>query len=218
MKGNSQLTSQKLTALRKKYPLPKGVPDAELNKEQVGQFMAVSPPTVSTWLSKGMPFVERGRNGSEYKFRAADVYAWHKAMLDQEQEVQDEAQRAIQAMRLELVGGGTNSSIDGLSPKDKREVFQTQMAHEQFMRERNELLVRDEVHDAFAKSFSIVRDALDSLPDELHREASLNNHQLGVLNEICDRVLQEMVRAHERFFDDRPVHSGDRRTDLFQVN
>jgi len=217
MRDTPVLSRRDLAALRRRYPLPDNVPEAELNLTQVAQFMGVSQVTVSNWLAAGMPYRQKGGNGREYCFSAGDVYAWRKSREADEDARGRRAHEAIQAMRLELIGGGLVGELDALSPKDKREVIQTQIAHEQFQRERNELLKRDDVIDAFEVIFSMIRDLLESLPDQIHREAGLTNKQIDIAAGICDRGLAETKTRIERFFADRPRRQKSRDR-LFDFN
>lgn len=208
---------KRLTELRKRFPLPDGVPDATINKKEIAAFLATTTVTLDSWLSQGLPALERGTNGREWKFRAADVWAWKCSRDAQEVADSDTAARTIQAMRLALIGGGTGKSIDGLSPRDKREVIATQMEHEKFQRERNELLRREDVRDAFEIVFSAIRDGLDALPDELHRELSLSPGHIEQASLICDRILAGVKNGIEQFFNDRPKAKA-RKENLFDMN
>lgn len=218
MAATSQMNKRELATLRRKHPLPDGVPDTELNLTQAAQFMNVSATTLNAWLSQGLPVIQRGGNGKDYKLRGGDIWAWKKAREADEDLRSREAMNAIQAMRLALVGGGLGDSIDALTPKEKREVIATQREHEAFAVDRHELLKREDVRDAFEVVFGLMRDSLDSLPDRIHREASLSNKQMGLASEICDRTLKEIEGRITRFFSDRPKGKASRRTDLLDIN
>jgi hypothetical protein len=70
-------------ALVAKYPMPKGGPDAEVNKNLLGAALDVSTTTIDKWLvlpeAERIPFVERGTNGRSYVFRLSVAYAWRMA-------------------------------------------------------------------------------------------------------------------------------------------
>lgn len=207
-----------LAKLRRKYPLPKDVPDAELNLTEAAAFLDVSTVTFGKYQAQGLPCLVQGGNGKEYVFRAADVWAWKRASEAGDEAKREAARATIQAMRMALVGGRMGSSIDALTPKEKREVISTQREIELLQRDRNELLAREDVADACEMFFGMVRDALDALPDEQAREAGLTNKQLGVAVDICDRTLTNLKTAIERFFADRPKRGARRRENLFDLN
>ncbi|QGY05496.1 terminase small subunit [Methylobacterium mesophilicum SR1.6/6] len=47
-----------------------------LNRIELAKIFAVSTNTISTWVEKGCPYVERGSNGVEYQFDSAAVIDW----------------------------------------------------------------------------------------------------------------------------------------------
>ncbi|MCJ2054005.1 terminase small subunit [Methylobacterium sp. J-070] len=47
-----------------------------LNRTELAKIFAVSTNTISTWVEKGCPYVERGSNGVEYQFDSAAVIDW----------------------------------------------------------------------------------------------------------------------------------------------
>ena len=47
-----------------------------LNRTELAGIFAVSTNTISTWVEKGCPYVERGSNGVEWQFDSAAVIDW----------------------------------------------------------------------------------------------------------------------------------------------
>ena len=47
-----------------------------LNRAEVAGIFAVSVNTVTTWIERGCPYVERGSNGVEWQFDSAAVIDW----------------------------------------------------------------------------------------------------------------------------------------------
>lgn len=214
MNASTEISADQLAELRDRFPLPEGVPDADLNMGELAQFMGVSQVTVQNWLRDGIPVLQRGGAGREYVFRAGDVWAWKKSREAEYQARNEQAQAAIQAMRLQLTGGELGDSINSLTPKEKREVFATQTEYERFMAERHELLRRGEVVDALEQIFLIVRNSIDALPDLLAREAHLDNKQVAMAITQCDQVLAEIEKCIEKFFADRPKGAQPKARDL----
>ena len=117
-------------ALVARYPLPEGVPDAVLNREEMGEALGVSLNTVTAWINAGMPVQAEGRNGRPYELRLSHCYAWNEARRRDEEVRSAQARDAISAMRLALVGGKSGDSIEALDPKQRREILTAQLAHE----------------------------------------------------------------------------------------
>lgn len=48
----------------------------QVNRSELAEVFGKSLPTISTWITKGCPVVERGRRGKEWVFDTADVANW----------------------------------------------------------------------------------------------------------------------------------------------
>lgn len=218
MNAIAQKCKKELAALRRKYPLPKSVPDTEFNLGQIAQFMGVSTTTINTWLSQGLPYLQKGGNGNEYKFRGGDVWAWKRAREADDDQRDKAAKKAIQAMQLELIGGGLGSSIEALTPREKKEIVAAQREIEGLQADRHELLIRDEVRDALEEIFAIWRDANEALPDAISREERLSAKQIAVIAKHCDRSLEFAIERIKRFWSERPKGKRKHREHLFELN
>ncbi len=113
-------------ALVAKYPMPKGVPDAEVNKNLLGAALDVSTTTIDKWLvlpeAERIPFVERGTNGRSYVFRLSVAYAWRMARDAQEAATRQHAEDATAQLRMEFLGGSIQDlSRAALSPKEQEQ-------------------------------------------------------------------------------------------------
>ena len=207
--------SAELDALVQRYPLPDGVPDAVLNKRELSEFFAVSVPTLDNWIRDGLPAKTEGTNGREWEFLASVAYAWKCSRDDGERLKAGEAQRAIEAMRLALVGGKAGDTIRALSARERKELYEVEVTHERLKRERNQSLDRDEVNAVLNDLLRIVRDGVSAFPDTLERVANLDGPAVASLIEACDELLEELARSIDRFFDDRPIVTREERKDLF---
>jgi hypothetical protein len=206
----------KIKALIKRFPLPEGVPDAKLNKSDVAQFFGVSLPTIETWLRDGMPWVAEGTNGRAWEFQASQVWAWRQAIIASEETRSAEAQAAIEAMRLKLIGGQAGDTLRALPPKERQQIYDVELAHRRLMAESNRLIQRDVVLEHLQDLLSLTRDAVTSLSDRLEREANLNGKQIEIVDAIGADLLVQLKNRIVEFFAIRPV--GERRSadrDLF---
>ncbi len=57
-----------------------------LTKEQLASAFDVSLTTVSTWIRKGCPYVERGSNGKAWQFSLSQVAAWREKMASKSEQ------------------------------------------------------------------------------------------------------------------------------------
>src|SRR3569623_2794267 len=77
--ADAPLTREQIAELVVRYPLPEGVIDAVLNREELAEALGTSLNTVTSWLNMGMPALEWGRNGKPYELQLSACYAWNEA-------------------------------------------------------------------------------------------------------------------------------------------
>ena len=204
-----------LADLVARHPLPDGVPDAVLNKGEVADFFGVSLPTVDAWIRDGMPVSSKGTNGQAWEFRAGHCWAWRQAREDDQRTRSKEAQAAIAAMRLQLVGGEAGDSIRALPPRERRDIYEVEAAHRRLMEVSNRLIDRDQVRDEIEQMLSLVRDAVTSLSDRMEREAGLTGAAIETVDTITADMLVTLHNRLAEFFDARPVSDRASDADLF---
>lgn len=174
------------------HQLPVGVDDAILNRGQLARALNVSEPTIDRWITDGMPVEEGGGNGRPYKFRLAACWAW-KCSREQEDAARDaDAERAVQQMRLALIGGGSGDSERALSPKQRGELYEAEYQYMRAARLRGELVPVREVEDLLEELLATVRDAVVALPDRLQRECHLDNRHVDRAVRACDDMLTDL--------------------------
>lgn len=213
----SNLTETGIEHLVERYPLPESVPDAIMTREELADALAVSLPTVSEWINRGMPVKEQGGQGRPYQLVLSHCWAWRQAWKAQEDLRSEEVKRAQAAMRLALVGGASGSSIEALDPKMRREIIAAQREHEMFARDRNNLLERQDVSDMLDQLLAMVRDTLESAPDRIERKEAIPPKAVTALVDICDAMVDEMRRRIEKYFQERPEGTAKRKRDLFDA-
>lgn len=202
--------------LVKRYPLPDGVPDAVLQKGELAQFMGVTLPTIESWIVKGMPVLEAGNSGRPWRLQASHVYAWRQSWLDEEQARSDEARAAIAAMRLKLIDGEVGDSIQGLPPRERKALYEVELAHRQLLTESNQLMPRDKVRELLEEMFSLIRDTATSMSDRCEREAGLTGEQIETIDRIGENLLEQLELRIAEFFQMQPVDQRPRSDrDLF---
>jgi len=87
---------------------------AQVNRAELAEILGVSLPTITSKVSKGMPFEQRGGRGREWTFDTAAVFEWEKeqavinATGDLSSVTDDELKRrklAAETMLVELEAG-----------------------------------------------------------------------------------------------------------------
>ncbi|MEC7509917.1 MAG: terminase small subunit [Pseudomonadota bacterium] len=87
---------------------------AQVNRAELAEILGVSLPTITSKVSKGMPFEQRGGRGREWSFDTAAVFEWEKeqaiinATGDLSSVTDDELKRrklAAETMLVELEAG-----------------------------------------------------------------------------------------------------------------
>ncbi len=211
------LNDDQLRDLVARYPLPEGVVDCSMTREELAEALAVSLPTITEWIGKGMPVKEMGGQGRPYQLVLSHCWAWRQAWKAQEDLRSDQVKKAQAAMRLALVGGSAGDSEMALDPKTRKEILSVQIEQERFQRERNELLRRADVAEAFDTLLGLVRDTMESAPDRIERREAIPAKVTDALVEVCDDMLAELRRRVEDFWSKRPVQEIRQARDLFDA-
>lgn len=178
--------------------LPDGVSDAVLNRSQLARALNTSENTIDRWMGDGMPVLEAGTNGRSYKFQLSACYAWRQ-LKDRERAAEDrQAEDAVRQMRLALIGGSGGDEERGLSAKERAAIYEAEVSWLKLARERGEVVPAQEVTDLLDDVFSIIRSALDAMPDRLARDAGLTGRQVEQAIQTGDDLLGEVRRRLEQ--------------------
>lgn len=211
------LSSLDLEALVKRFPLPEGVPDAVLNREELADALGTSLPTISAWIGQGMPVQQTGGQGRAYELRLSECFAWRQAVKANEDLRNEKAREAIAAMRLALVGGSSGDSIDALDPKQRREIIAAQIEDERFRAHRNRLMRREDVRDLLEELFAMVRDTMDAAPDRVERIEAIPPKAVQAMIDVCDGMIDELREKITQFWDLRREVAAPEKQDLFDA-
>lgn len=183
-----------LADLVARYPMPAGVPDANVNKKLLASALDVSTTTVDSWLilpdEARIPFVERGTNGRSYVFRLSVAFAWR-----QERDAADDADRkqsedATSQLRLALMGGSADAAArTSLTPRQQAEALRVENEWILAATKRREFIPASEVALSFEVAFVAIRDGLDAAPDRIGRELSLSGPEIEKIQNLLDGIL-----------------------------
>lgn len=184
--------------------LPEGIDDAVVNRAQLARALGKSEPTIDRFIGDGMPVLTEGTNGRSYEFQLSACYGWVVERDRSANAVKEAAERAVDQLRLVLVGGNglVGDEEASLSPRARQEIYDAERAFMLVALQRRQLVNRNDVVEGFEQIFRIVRDALTALPDRLEREAGLSGKAIELAVNSCDGALAEMHREIERRADD----------------
>lgn len=174
------------------YPLPEGVEDAVLSKERLAEAFGVSLPTIANWQRSGLPVQTEGDNGRAYEFLLSECYAWNEARKAAKADADERADRAVQQMRLHLVGGGLGDEERVLSPRERGDLYSAELAFNKAAQARGELVPRSDLVETLERVFALIVRFNETLPDRLQRECGLTNSQVEAAIRACDQALVDL--------------------------
>ena len=149
-----------------------------------------------------MPVLQEGSNGRSYQFQLSHCYAWRKARLAEKHASEEKAERTVRQMRLALIGGAIGDSERGLPPRERAALYEAEIRWAEMARARGELVPYAEVVDVFDRMLSLVRAAVDGMPDRVKRDAELSPAQLHAVVRIGDDILDDLGRQIEAWIEE----------------
>jgi len=213
----SDLTESEIQALIERYPLPDGIEDCVMTREELAEPLGVSTNTITAWIAKGMPVLQEGGQGKAYELQVSACWAWRQAQKADESLQSEKVKRVQAALRLALTGGAVGDSIEALDPKTRKDILSVQIEQERFQRERNQLMRRDDVRETFDLVYGIIRDRMNAAPDMIERRNALEPKLVQELIDVCDEIVVDVREAIDSFWRERPVReAAAERHDLFQ--
>ena len=91
-------------------------------------------------------------------------------------------------------GDDAQTNPDKLEPFKRRAHYQAEMDKIRLQRDRGELVPAVEVEQAYAEVFTILAQALDTLPDVLERDAAATPAQLVVIEATIDKAREQLYQ------------------------
>lgn len=184
------------------YPLPDGIEDVVLNRNFLAQAMNVSEPTITKWISAGMPVLSRGGNGTSYEFQLSHCYAWR---MWQQQEAESTRRRSAEVAKQMAMTFLNHEEGEGdhatMSPKDVREWAEAELARNKAEEQRGDMVRRHRVERLLQTMVSITRDALVGYGDFLEAELGLEPREVDIAQSRADQLLTELRMEIERQID-----------------
>ena len=190
-----------------KYPLPEGIEDIVVNREELSQGLRVTTPTIDAFRKLGMPVLSTGSNGKSYEFQLSACWAWVQKRKALKQQKTDIKKTILHQLALELVGGELDEE-EFLTPRQKRELYETELAFMKAAEERGDLIRRSEVAELISVLLQIYRNAICAMPDRLGRVCGLKPDQIAVAATACDEMLIDAVAHIKEKFGGNPDETG----------
>jgi phage terminase Nu1 subunit (DNA packaging protein) len=165
--------------------------------DETARFFEVTAPTVRAWIQAGCPVIERGGHGVPYKLSLRAVATWRKDRTAEEERQAEERAALDNQLRLELLGGESLAGADqaGLSPKQRADLLQEEMNRIKLARERGELVRAEDLRTEIADAFSLIRERLRAIPDQLARKYARSDEEIEVCRGIIDEALVDLADA-----------------------
>ena len=87
----------------------------EVNRSELAALFGVSLPTITNWVKKGCPYVEKGGNGRAWVFNSADVVRWREELAREEgitSDLDDRTMGQLEKIELEIKVEKARLSLD----------------------------------------------------------------------------------------------------------
>ena len=185
-----------LDAALEEYPLK--VPDTEMNRDQIAKAFATSANSIDSWISKGMPVLERGGNGKAYRLQLSACYAWHSAWKVFEDQRKLQADNIANQLALEFLNvDQTEEGLSSLSSRELEEFSRREQLYNATAEGRRNRVLREDVLNLMSRVFQIIREYQLTQPDELERLAGLSPNQTAAAVKLSDAHIIELKNAIE---------------------
>ncbi|MDS9468202.1 terminase small subunit [Paracoccus sp. MBLB3053] len=189
----------------RRFPLPAGVLDADMNQEEIAQALNTTVNTISKWIRDGMPVAQVGGNGRAYVLRLSHCWAWRNAREADLASRTRHNEAQISLLRAEFLGVDIDNPAATLSAKERRELAEADMRWSEAQRRRGQLVPLSDVVDLLESIGKIVRDGIESMPDRMERELDLSPAGVAtvgrigadILTAISDRIEEEELQGRD---------------------
>ena len=142
------------------------------NKMEVAHFFGVSLPTIDNWIMKDCPVIQRGAGrGTPWVFDLLDVALWRYGNQPTSNDIDP----------------------DSLSPRERRDWFESELKKIQFQKEQRQLIPAEEVETVVATAFSTIAQHIRSMPDNLERKLGISSELAEAIEIANDDYLEELA-------------------------
>jgi terminase small subunit / prophage DNA-packing protein len=149
------------------------VPDRrKANKAEVAEWFGVSVPTVDAWIRRGCPHLQRGNRGLSWIFDIKAVAEWYYGASDSPED-----------------------DPEKMSPKDRLDWYRGARERTKHLQELGELVSVSDYEKTLSSALKKVAIALETMPDQIEREAPISGEAIEVIQRITDRVRETVYRG-----------------------
>lgn len=154
------------------------------NKAEAAAFFGVSLPTISDWINKGAPVLQKGNRGIPWVLDLLAMAEWRFTGATND-------------------GGGPEAvDPDQLSPTDRLAWYRAEKERRAILKDERFLLEAPEVAEAIATAFAALAQENRAIPDRLERRH-------GVAPEIVEAVAEEIDGGLDAIADRLQELMGD---------
>lgn len=180
------------------FPLPDGVPDADMNQHEIASALGVTTTTIGKWLqTPDFPIVQEGGQGRPYVLRLSHCHAWRESRNAHEEARDARVRESIEKMQATFLGLDVEDQGATLNVKDRRALAEADIMYSKAAQMRRQLVPLDELVDMLESVFKIIRDGVETMPDRLERELGLRPEQVAMVVRIGSDILQQMTEEIE---------------------
>jgi len=185
-----------LRSMLERFPMPRGVRDADMNQEEIAQALNTTVNTIAKWIKQdAMPVVQHGGNGKAYILRLSHCYAWKKARDAADSQKVQHNKAQINALQAEFLGLDTESPMAGLSARQREEMARADITWSKAQHMRKQLVPLEDVVSVLEAVCTKVREGIEAMPDRLEREMNLSPAQVALVVRVGKDILQSI---HDR--------------------
>lgn len=147
------------------------------NKNQVCAFFEIKLATLDAWLREGCPWVQKGHKGVPWILDLLHIAEWRflgKRDPDMAEAGPDDPRR--------------------LPPKERLDHYRAEREALRLDTERGDLIPVTDVEDTLGAAFKLVAQTLDTLPDILERDCSLDPRSVARTQQAIDALREDLYQ------------------------
>ena len=181
-----------------RFPLPEGVPDADMNQAEIAAALEVTVNTLGKWCDDpSFPVAQRGGMGKPYVLRLSHCWAWRQANIDREEQRRQKNREVLEKLQASFLGFEVDDPQASLSPEQRKKLAEADFAWSRAQQLRRQLVPMTELQEMLDSVFAIIRNSVECLPDRLERELSLKPEEVALVQRFASDLLGSMVAEIE---------------------
>lgn len=172
-----------------------------------------SEPTLRKLIRENpdFPIVSTGTNGHAYEIDIAAAIAWLKSHEEKRREAERERSATVQQFALDLLGADAAANVaqPGLSPADRKALYEEEVAAIKLGMLRGEFVRKASVEAAVAAMLDLVSQQYRSLSARLSKRTDLTRRQQTLIDEMVEQDMRQLAAKLEEMGQHGAVPGGD---------